>query len=60
MIAGVLVSAVIGGLAGLGVALSQNFSGVQMLLFYQLGGMTAILAFLALAGLTSPLAFCPS
>lgn len=54
MLAGVLVSAVIGGIAGVGVSLLQNPGGVQMLLSYQLGGMTAVLAFLALVRVSSP------
>ena len=49
MLAGVLVAAIIGGIAGLAVSLLQDLGGVQMLLAYQLGGMTAVLVFLSVA-----------
>lgn len=47
MLAGTVVSAVLGGLAGLCLAMVQDHGVVQSLLAYQLGGMIAVLAFLA-------------
>jgi hypothetical protein len=57
MLAGVLVSAVIGGIAGFCFSLLQGPGVVQMLLSYQIGGMIAVLAFLALATMPLPSEF---
>lgn len=57
MLAGVLVSAVIGGIAGLCFSLPQGPGVVHMLLSYQMGGMIAVLSFLALARVPSPAEF---
>lgn len=46
MLAGTVVSAVMGGLAGLAFALSQDHGVVQSILAYQLGGLVTVLAFL--------------
>jgi hypothetical protein len=48
MLAGLMVSAVTGGLAGLAFALSQDRGLFQALLSYQIGGLVAAMAFLAL------------
>jgi integral membrane sensor domain MASE1 len=53
MLAGVLVSAVIGGIAGFWLSLLHGPEVVQMMLSYQMGGIIGVLAFLALA--TKPL-----
>ena len=47
MLAGMVASAVTGGLVGLGYALTQDHGVVQTILSYQLGGFIALLTFLA-------------
>lgn len=47
MLAGTVVSAVMGGLAGLAVAMTRDHTLLQTLMSYQLGGGLAVLAFLA-------------
>jgi hypothetical protein len=49
MLAGTVVSAVSGGLAGLMFAIGQDFGLVQALVAYQAGGMIAVLGFVTLA-----------
>ena len=49
MLAGTVMSAVMGGLAGLAYALSQEHGIMQSVLAYQFGGMIAVMAFLASA-----------
>lgn len=49
MLAGIVVSAVMGGFAGLAFAVSHEQGLMQSLLAYQLGGLLAIMAFVALA-----------
>lgn len=49
MLAGIVVSAVMGGFAGLAFAVSHEQGLIQSLLAYQFGGLIAILAFFALA-----------
>lgn len=48
MLAGLMVSAITGGLAGLAFALSHDRGVFQILLSYQIGGLVAAMAFLAL------------
>jgi hypothetical protein len=48
MLAGIVVSAVMGGLAGMGFALSHGSGVLETLLAYQIGGLLAVMAFLAL------------
>lgn len=47
MLAGMVVSAVLGGIAGLCFALTRDHGLAQAILAYQLGGMIAVLTFLA-------------
>jgi len=49
MLAGIVVSAVIGGLAGLAFSLSHESGLLETLLGYQIGGLLAVMAFVALA-----------
>lgn len=49
MLAGTVVSAIIGGMAGLTYAVSHGHGLVEILLSYQIGGGTAVLAFVALS-----------
>jgi hypothetical protein len=49
MLAGTVVSAVSGGLAGLMFAIGQDFGLVQALVAYQAGGLIAVLGFVTLA-----------
>ena len=49
MLAGLVVSAVMGGLAGMGFALSHERGLLETVLAYQIGGLLAVMAFLALA-----------
>lgn len=49
MLAGIVVSAVMGGFAGLAFAVSHEQGLLQSLLAYQLGGLLAIMGFLTLA-----------
>ena len=48
MLAGIVVSAVMGGLAGLAFSLSHGSGVLETLLAYQIGGLLAVMAFLAL------------
>jgi hypothetical protein len=48
MLAGIVVSAVMGGLAGLAFSLSHGSGVLETLLSYQIGGLLAVMAFLAL------------
>ena len=49
MLAGIVVSAVLGGLAGLAFSLSHESGLLETLLAYQIGGLLAVMAFMALA-----------
>ena len=49
MLAGIVVSAVMGGLAGLAFSLSHGSGVLETLLSYQIGGLLAVMAFLALS-----------
>lgn len=49
MLSGIVVSVVMGAIAGFCFALVQGEGAVQILLSYQLGGMLAALAFPAMA-----------
>lgn len=49
MLAGIVVSAVTGGLAGMAFSLSHDRGLLETLLAYQIGGLLAVMAFLALA-----------
>jgi hypothetical protein len=49
MLAGIVVSAVMGGLAGLAFSLSHESGLLETLLAYQIGGLLAVMAFMALA-----------
>ena len=49
MLAGIVVSAVMGGLASMGFALSHGSGVLETLLAYQIGGLLAVMAFLALS-----------
>ncbi len=49
MLAGLVVSAVMGGLAGMGFALSHERGLLETVLAYQIGGLLAVMAFLALS-----------
>jgi hypothetical protein len=49
MLAGIVVSAVMGGLAGLAFSLSHGSGVLETLLAYQIGGLLAVMAFLALS-----------
>lgn len=56
-LAGAVVSAIFGGLAGLAYALSQDHGVLHSILSYQVGGMAAVLAFVAIdfqRGVTRP------
>lgn len=54
MLAGTIVSAVLGGIAGLVYAVTQDQGIAHGLLAYQMGGMIAVLAFIALAQPSQP------
>lgn len=49
MLAGVVVSAIVGGMAGAMLAISADHGFLQTLLSYQLGGMIATLGFVFLS-----------
>jgi hypothetical protein len=49
MLAGIVVSAVMGGLAGLAFSLSHESGVLETLLAYQIGGLLAVMAFLTLS-----------
>lgn len=49
MLAGTVVSAISGGVAGLAYSLTRDQGLVQTVLFYQAGGVMAVMAFLAMA-----------
>ena len=49
MLAGLVVSAVMGGLAGMGFALAIGRGVLETLLAYQIGGLLAVMAFIALS-----------
>lgn len=49
MLAGTVVSAVSGGVAGLAYSLTSDHGLVQTVLFYQAGGVMAVMAFLAMS-----------
>lgn len=54
MLAGSVVAAIMGGLAGLAYAMSQEHGVLQTVLSYQIGGMLAVLAFVATTARVSP------
>lgn len=49
MLAGTIISAILGGLAGLTYGLSNDHSLMQTLIDYQVGGLIAVLAFVSMA-----------
>lgn len=49
MLAGTVVSALIGGLAGLAFSITQEHSLLQTLFAYQIGGLVALTTFVAAA-----------
>ena len=49
MLAGIVVSAVMGGLAGLAFSLSHQSGLIETLWDFQIGGLLAVMAFMALA-----------
>ena len=49
MLAGTVVSAVMGGMIGAAFSITSDHGLVQTLFSYQIGGMAAVMAFLALA-----------
>lgn len=49
MLAGTVISAVTGGMAGLAFALTRDHGLAQTVLSYQAGGLMAVMAFLAMA-----------
>lgn len=49
MLAGTVVSAVLGGVAGLAFAVTRDQGLVQTVLSYQIGGLVAAMAFLTLS-----------
>lgn len=49
MLAGTVVSAVMGGMAGLVFAVTRDQGALQVLFAYQAGGMLAVLAFVTAA-----------
>ena len=49
MLAGTVLSAVTGGMAGLVFALTRDHGLAQMVLSYQAGGLLTVMAFLAMA-----------
>jgi uncharacterized protein YcfJ len=51
MLAGTVVSAVLGGMVGLAYAVSQGHGVLLSLLSYQIGGIAAVLTFVARSGL---------
>lgn len=51
MLAGTVMSAVVGGLTGLGLALTQDQGVFNLFFAYQAGGMLAVLAFCSSARL---------
>lgn len=50
MLAGTVVSAIFGGMVGLACAALQSHGVLQCLLSYQIGGIVAVLAFVAMSG----------
>lgn len=51
MLAGVVMSSILGGFAGLSYALNADHGLVQAALAYQLGGLLAMTGFIGLAGM---------
>ncbi|MCF8511221.1 MAG: hypothetical protein K9G43_07230 [Rhodobacteraceae bacterium] len=49
MLAGTVLSAVMGGMAGLAFAMTRDHGIVQSVLAYQVGGLSAVLAFVTIA-----------
>lgn len=47
MLAGTIVSALIGGLAGVAFSVTRELGLLQLLLSYQIGGLVAVMAFIA-------------
>lgn len=54
MLAGTVVSAIFGGMVGLACAALQGHGVLQCLLSYQIGGIVAVLAFVAMSGSILP------
>jgi hypothetical protein len=49
MLAGTVVSAILGGMAGLAYGVLHDHGLVQTLLTYQMGGLMAVLAYIGMA-----------
>lgn len=54
MLAGTVLSAIAGGVAGLAYALTRDHGLAQTVLSYQAGGMMAVMVFLAMARRPTP------